>query len=161
MVWMVAALVLGMNASALAQYPEQPIRTVVPFAAGGFVDSVARTFADRLTKTLGRAIVIDNRAGAGGKIAEDIVAAAPPDGYTLLISGVTRPTLARMGSDAGPQPDILGQFEVVGMLAATPLTLSAANRLEVRDFKSLIARIEAEPDKHSYGSPGPARLRTS
>jgi tripartite-type tricarboxylate transporter receptor subunit TctC len=151
----VTLLLLAAASPVRAQYPEQPIKAVVPFAAGGYVDGVARTFTDRLAKMLGRPIVVDNRAGAGGKLAEDMVSGAAPDGYTLLVSGVTRPTLMQMTADAARERDNLQIFDVIGVLAATPLVLTAANSLAVKDFQSLIARIRNEPDKHSYGSPGP------
>src|SRR5688500_9087374 len=78
-------LTMGMS-SALAQtYPAKPIRLIVPFAAGGPADAGARAITQKLTETTGIAVVIENRAGAGGTIGADAVAKAPPDGYTLLL----------------------------------------------------------------------------
>jgi len=77
---------LGISAQAQTQYPDKPIRLVVPFPPGGVTDIVARLLADRLTADLGQQVIVDNQAGAGGVIAGEIVAKAPPDGHTLLFT---------------------------------------------------------------------------
>jgi hypothetical protein len=84
-----SALLLSMLASinsALAQYPDQPVKVVVPFAAGGFMDTVARVATERLARSLGRPLMIENRAGAGGRIAEEFVANSKPDARNKLAS---------------------------------------------------------------------------
>jgi tripartite-type tricarboxylate transporter receptor subunit TctC len=92
-----AALCLGllpMVASAQAAYPNKPIKFIVPYLAGGFPDTVARIYAQRLTERLGQPVVIDNRPGANGVVAAQALATAPRDGYTLLVTGLrlqTRP----------------------------------------------------------------------
>src|SRR3954464_1487399 len=81
-----ALLLLGAGTQALAQYPTKPIRLVVGFAPGGAADLVSRTIGDPLGRLLGQSIVIDNRPGNGSSLAAELVAKAPPDGYTMLIA---------------------------------------------------------------------------
>jgi tripartite-type tricarboxylate transporter receptor subunit TctC len=137
-----------------AEFPDQPVKIVVPFAAGGFIDGVARIYADRIAASLGKAVIIENRTGAGGKLGEDAVAAAAPDGYTLMLGSVIRPTLVQAVTPGVADTDILKAFVVVGELATTPVTLNVSLNLGVKDFRSAIAKIKAEPGVHSYGSPG-------
>ncbi|HYD06971.1 MAG TPA: tripartite tricarboxylate transporter substrate-binding protein, partial [Reyranella sp.] len=80
------ALALILAATAHAQYPERPIRLIVPFPAGGVTDVVARLTAERMAADLGQQVIVDNKAGAGGVIATEIVAKAPADGYTILFT---------------------------------------------------------------------------
>jgi tripartite-type tricarboxylate transporter receptor subunit TctC len=137
-----------------AQYPDKPVRLVVSNAAGGFIDAVARTFANYWGPALGQNFLVENRAGAGGKIAEDYVARTAPDGYTLLVSLVLRPTLMKATVPPQFEPDIRKRFEIVGALAYSPLILAAANKLGVRTFSELIRKLRDEPGRHSFGSPG-------
>ena len=88
-----SALVLVGGTPSQAQYPERAIRFVVAFPAGGFTDSLARLFADRMSTILGKPVVVENRAGASGKIGEDYVINSQADGYTLLFNAVSRPAL--------------------------------------------------------------------
>src|SRR5919202_19306 len=116
-----AALALALTAPAAAQdYPTRPITLVVPYAAGGGNDVMARTVADTMSRVLGQQIVVENRAGAGGTIATRQVAKSAPDGYTLVIGGTgtlaVNPTLySNVGYD--PRKD----FAPVGLIALSPL----------------------------------------
>ena len=92
---------LASAAPALADYPDQPVKVVVPFPAGGFMDAVARIASERLSASLGRPLVVENRGGAGGKIGDEFAANSKPDGYTLLIGLVIRPTLMQAVASAG------------------------------------------------------------
>jgi tripartite-type tricarboxylate transporter receptor subunit TctC len=155
--WLAAtALVCALAASA-AQAQNQTIKVVVPYGAGGFIDSLARGYSNQLSNDLGQSLIVENKVGAGGKIGEDYVAASPADGATLLVSLVLRPTLATATTPAPDVKDLdmLKSFAIVGALASSPLIMSVPPSLGVKDFKGLVARIRAEPGKHSYGSPGP------
>jgi tripartite-type tricarboxylate transporter receptor subunit TctC len=108
---------------ARAEFPEQPIKVIVPFAAGGFVDGFARIFTDRLGAVLGKPVIVENKPGAGGKIGDDAVASAPPDGYTLLIDDVNRPILATFANPGPPSDDMLQSFAFAGMLGYSPIVV--------------------------------------
>ena len=151
------ALLLSMLASinsALAQYPDQPVKVVVPFAAGGFMDTVARVATERLARSLGRPLMIENRAGAGGRIAEEFVANSKPDGYTLLFGLVIRPTLMQALPTPEPDIDILKAFVPIGPIGTSPMLLNAAPALGVKDFASFVAKVRSDPGKHTYASAG-------
>ncbi|HEY8580180.1 MAG TPA: tripartite tricarboxylate transporter substrate binding protein [Beijerinckiaceae bacterium] len=152
----VVAFAAASSARAQATYPSQPIRLIVPFGAGGVVDTVARQFANNMSPALGQSFVVENRLGAGGKIAEEFVARAPADGHTLLVNFVTRATLARVLSGSEPEADVLKEFAFAGMLASSAMVFTVPASLKVADFKGLVAKVAAEPGKHSYGTPGPA-----
>ncbi len=155
--WCIRAMVLmavAASAPARAEFPEQPIKVIVPFAPGGFVDGFARIFTDRLGAVLGKPVIVENKPGAGGKIGDDAVAAAPPDGYTLLIDDVSRPILATLTNPGPPSEDTLKAFTLAGMLGYSPIVLTVAPSLGVRDFAGFIAKMRAEPGQHSYASAG-------
>ena len=128
---------------------------MVPFAAGGYVDGFARIFTDRLGALLGKAVIVENKPGAGGKIGDDYVASARRDGLTLLIDDVTRPVLTTLTNPDVAPNELLDNFALAGMLGYSPIILTAAPALGVKDFASLIAMVKAAPGKYSYGSPGP------
>jgi tripartite-type tricarboxylate transporter receptor subunit TctC len=126
---------------------------VVPFSAGGATDIVARLVADELGKRWKTAVVVDNKAGAGGGIGTEYVARAKPDGYTLLLGTQTalsvNPTLLKKISY-----DVDKDFAPVTQLASTPLVLLAGNKSGARNVTELIAAIKAKPDAVSYGTSG-------
>ena len=153
-VWCLAVLIALAATQARAEFPDQPIKVVVPFAPGGFVDDFARIFTDRLGAVLGQPVIVENKPGAGGKIGDDMVAAAPPDGYTLLIDDVNRPILATLANPGPPSDDILKTFAFAGMLGYSPIVLTVAPALGVKDFSGFIAKMRAEPGRHSFASAG-------
>ena len=142
-------------AQATAQdYPTRAITLVVPYAAGGGNDAMARIVADHMGKTLGQQIVIENRGGAGGTIATRAVAKAAPDGYTLVLGGTgtlaVNPTLyANVGYD--PRKD----FAPVGLIATSALVILVHPSVAAKTLPELIALAKKEPGKLNYASAGP------
>jgi tripartite-type tricarboxylate transporter receptor subunit TctC len=154
-----AAFGFGVFQGALAadRYPTRPITMIVPFPAGGGVDTIARIVADKLAAALGQPIIIDNRGGAAGVIGTRLGAKAAPDGYTLIISdsGTTsiNPTLY-----AHPGYDMRKDFAPVGLIAATPIVLMAHPALPVTSVSDLIGLARSEPGKLNFGTPPPGTL---
>jgi tripartite-type tricarboxylate transporter receptor subunit TctC len=153
--WALAALTAAIVASAQAQdYPTRQITLVVPYSAGGGNDAMARIVADKMSKTLGQTIVIENQGGAGGSIATRQVAKAAPDGYRLAIGGTgtlaINPTLRpNVGYD--PRKD----FAPVGLIATSALVVLVHPSVEARSTAELIALVKKEPGKLNYASAGP------
>jgi tripartite-type tricarboxylate transporter receptor subunit TctC len=150
---LIACLLAVSGAQAHAQYPDKPVRIVVPFAAGGFTDSLARIVGLELTRKWGQSVVIDNRPGAGGNIAADMVAKSPADGYTLFIATNTthgiNPTLYRkMPFDA------VKDFEPVVLMVTTPNVLVVSNQVPIRSVAEMVAAATADPARLSYASTG-------
>jgi len=137
----------------LAQdYPVRPIRIVVPFAAGGAVDSLARIVGNKLSEQLGQPVLVENKAGAGGNIAADTVAKAAPDGHTILLTTnglAISPALYR-SLPYDTEKDLLP----VTILIASPMVLVATPKFAATSLKDVIAAAKAEPGKLSYGSTG-------
>src|SRR5262245_11534968 len=135
-------------------YPIRAITLVVPYAAGGGNDAMARIVADHMGNTLGQQIVIENRGGAGGTIATRAAAKAPPDGYTLVLGGTgtlaINPTLyTNVGYD--PRKD----FAPVGLIATSALVVLVHPGVEATSVTELIALAKKEPGKLNYASAGP------
>ena len=155
-VWIGLGLGLGCGvgaASAAASYPSQPITLVVPFAAGGPADALARVVSRGLTERLGATVVVDNRPGAGGNIGTAAVAKAPADGYTLLLGyiGPLAINPALMG-ELSYRP--LHDFAPVAYLAGNPLVLVARPGLPTPDFAAFAQLAKTTPGGLSYGSGG-------
>jgi tripartite-type tricarboxylate transporter receptor subunit TctC len=149
-----AALLLALPITQAQDYPNRPITLVVPYAAGGGNDAMARIVAERMSKTLGQQIVIENRGGAGGTIATRAVARAAPDGYTLVLGGTgtlaVNPTLyANVGYD--PRKD----FAPVGLIATSALVILVHPSVDARSIGELVALAKREPGKLNYASAGP------
>jgi tripartite-type tricarboxylate transporter receptor subunit TctC len=151
------ALGLSLSAatSAVAQtaYPAKAITLVVPFAAGGTTDIVARLMADHMSRSLGQSIVVENLAGAGGTTGATRVAKAAPDGYTLLMGN-----LGTQAASVGLYPklayDPRTDFEPVMNSASTPMLVVAKKDLPVKDFREFIAYLKENAAKLNYGSGG-------
>src|SRR5205807_1221311 len=140
---------------AIAQdsYPSKPIRFVVPFAAGGPTDTVARVMGARMAELVGQPFVVENRAGAGGNIGADVVAKAPPDGYSLLMATVSTHAI-NPGLYKQMPYDPVQDFAPIGQVGVTPCVLAVHPSLPARDVKSLVALIKEKPGKFTYGSSG-------
>ena len=153
-----AALALGTVAALAApvawaqKYPERPIRLVVGYSAGGGVDAAARLLGARLTTALGQQVVIENRTGATGLIAADIVSKAAPDGYTLML-GDSALLIAKL-----LQPKIaidpLTSFKPVAGAFVSPLIIVTGNDFPARTPKDFVAELKAHPGRYSFATSG-------
>ena len=155
----VAAALLGAPA-VHAQYPVKPIRLIVPNAPGGGTDTIARIISEKLSPALGQQIVVENRGGAGGRIAAELVARAPKDGYMWLLgSGATLITGPAL--DADRRYDPLKDFAPVSLAGTTAYMLVTHPSLPVKNVREFIALAKAQPSRLTYGTPGqgsPAHL---
>jgi tripartite-type tricarboxylate transporter receptor subunit TctC len=151
-----AAISIVASVSARAQAPSgdsaRPITLVVPIAAGGGMDTIGRTMAERLQERLKQPVVVENRTGAGGVVGVDYVAKAAPDGRTLLLLDISA-VLHKWLHKSVPF-DVIEDFAPVAQVATTPLLLFANPSLPVADVKELIAHAKANPGKLSVGTPG-------
>jgi len=145
-------LAFAMAASA-ASYPERPVRLLVPFAPGGNVDITARTISPALGKALGQQVIVENRPGAGGTIATDAVAKAPPDGHTLLMASSSVMTNGPALYPKLPY-DIVRDFAPVGRVAVVPLAIVVHPSVPVRTTKELIATAKAQGGKMLMANAG-------
>ncbi|HEY6134992.1 MAG TPA: 4-oxalomesaconate tautomerase [Rubrivivax sp.] len=150
---LIAASLAAAAPAALAQaYPSKTITIVVPTAAGGGNDAMARTIAQKLGPLLGQTIIIDNRAGANGSIASEFVARAPADGHTLMFGYIAthsmNPALQKLRYD--PVTD----FEPIGLVGYSPTLMVATTNAPIKDVKDLVAQLKAKPDKYTYASAG-------
>ena len=149
-----AAIALGAAVGAHAQnYPAKAIRIIVPQSAGGSSDLVARPLAAQLTQLLGQSVVVENRPGAGSVIGTDLVAKAPPDGYTLLVvaaSVTMSPSLYKLPFD--PVRDLAP----ISQLTSLPNILVVHPSLPVKSVKELLTFVKARPGQLNFGSSGVA-----
>ena len=133
-------------------YPNRPIRVLVPFAAGGAVDTLARLVGQKLSESIGQPVIIENRPGAGGNLASDVLAKSPPDGYTVLqtVNGIAiSPSLYKtLPFDSNKD------FVAVTQLVRSQLILVANPKLEANNVAELIALAKAKPGALNYGSTG-------
>jgi tripartite-type tricarboxylate transporter receptor subunit TctC len=145
-------MLLGVTPAGAQEYPNKVITMVVPFAAGGPTDTVARLMAVPMSKTLKQQVIVENVLGAGGTIAVNRVAKAAADGYTLLIHHIgmsTAPTLYRK-----LPYDAINDFEPIGLINEVPMTLVAKKDFPAKDLKELIAYVKANKDKVNYANAG-------
>ena len=147
----IAAVSLSMDAAA-QQYPTRPLRIVVPFAAAGGSDVIARLVGQKLAESLGQPVIVDNRPGAGANIGIGIAAKSPPDGYTLLVSSsafTVNPTLYQK-----IPYDPFRDFFPLTCLGSSPNMLAVTPSLPAKSVKELVDLVRAQPGKHNYSSPG-------
>src|SRR6267142_4037723 len=133
----------GTAALAQADYPHRAIRIIVPLAAGGNVDIVARTVAEQIAKSLGQPVIVENRPGASSLVGTQFVAKAAPDGYTLLAIANTFATVPLIVPDAGYDP--LKDFAGVTLTCLVPQVLVVNPALPAQSVKELIALARARP----------------
>ena len=139
--------------AAHAQYPNKPIKMVVPFPAGGTTDIMARAVAADLQKAFGQPVVVENKAGAGGNIGSDSVAKSPPDGYTLLMGTVGTHAINVALYPKMPY-DAVKDFVPISLVAGVPNVLVAAPGFPVNSVKDLIDMAKKSPDKTTFASSG-------
>ena len=133
-------------------YPDHPLRLVVPFAAGGTSDILARFVGPPLSAALGQPVVVDNRPGAGSNVGNEIVARAPPDGYTLIMA---TPALASNQALYGKlNYDPIANFAPVTLVAEIPIALVVHPSMPTKTVKELVALAKAQPGKLNFGSSG-------
>jgi tripartite-type tricarboxylate transporter receptor subunit TctC len=149
-----AACAFGTLPSAFAQdsYPSKPIRIIVSFAPGGLTDTIARALQTRLQEGFGQPIVIENRPGAGGTIAEATLARAPADGYTLLLSADSVPANPHLVPNLSY--DSFKDLQPVSLLARIPLVMLVNNNVPANNLKEFVSYAKANKGKVSYASPG-------
>ncbi len=149
-----AGAALAGRPAAAQGFPSQPVRLVVPFAAGGAVDFVGRLVGQGMSARLGQPVVVENRTGASGSIGAQFVARAPADGHTLLMAPIT--SFAMLAGFPGNNLalDLQRDFAPVGTIGAVPIVVVAANRLQVNDLAGLVALARSRPEALSYASSG-------
>ena len=136
-----------------AAWPGKPIRWIVPYSPGGIADIATRMVVQKVTEQTGWTIVVDNKPGANSILGADLVAKAPPDGYTFLT--VIAAHAANATLYAGKLPyDVVKSFAPVSLVGIAPLLMAASNDLPANDVKELIAYAKANPGKISFGSSG-------
>ena len=140
------------TARAQNRYPERSVRVVVPFAAGGIIDVVARLVAEPLGRELGQTIVIDNQPGAGSTIGARTVARAAPDGYTLLLNGAAHPVIPALYPDAGF--DSVADFAPVALIGDQGFLVCVHPAVPVTDIPSLLAWLRSRRGEATFATTG-------
>ncbi|MGZ5121738.1 MAG: Bug family tripartite tricarboxylate transporter substrate binding protein [Burkholderiales bacterium] len=144
---------VGIKSHASAQtYPTSPVRVIVPFPAGGGNDSMGRILAQKLSESLGKQFIIENRAGANGMVGSELVARAPKDGYTLLVNGANFVTTPSLYSKVTYDP--IKQFEPVSLIAIAPNVLVVHPSVPALNVKELIALAKANPGQVNFAGSG-------
>jgi tripartite-type tricarboxylate transporter receptor subunit TctC len=138
--------------SASAQYPTKSITMLVPFAAGGPTDTVARVVAQAMTKPLGQNVIVENRPSAGGILAPEAVKNARPDGYTILIHHIGMATTPALYRQLRFNP--LGDFDYIGLINDVPMTIIANEKVPAKNLQEFLAYIKSNKDKVSYANAG-------
>lgn len=144
----------GMSAASAADYPAQAIRVIVPFAAGGSTDIVARIVTQRMGQELGQTMVVENKGGAGGAIGAQEAARAKPDGYTLSIA-----TVSTMAVNSACRPkdlpyNPLTDFLPITNFANVPNVIEVNPKFPAQNFKEFVKLVKENPGKYTYGSSG-------
>jgi tripartite-type tricarboxylate transporter receptor subunit TctC len=151
--WMLISCLVALHATALAAFPDKPVRLVVPFPAGGAADLMARGMALRLGNELGQQVIVDNRGGAGGAPAAEAVAKAAPDGYTLFFG-----TMGTHAINPALYPklryDPVKDFSPISLTHITPRVLVVGANVPAKSIAELIALAKSKPGALTYGSAG-------
>jgi len=145
-------LVCGTSALAQQSFPSKPVHLLIPYAAGGAVDILGRTLGDELSKKWGQPVIIENRPGAGGTIASQVVAKSAPDGYTLVIVASGHPINPYIYLNL--PYDTFRDFRPIGLLGSSPNVLLVAASSPYKTLAALLAAARAKPGSLSYGMAG-------
>ena len=152
--------IFGFNQQAIAKdYPDRPVRLVVPWPAGGLVDVAGRVVVKTVQSSLGQPFIVDNKVGAGGNLGADLVAKAPADGYTLMLTTSALNINAALRS--APPTEVTNEFAPIALIAWAPSVFVASPTLGVASVQELIALAKLKPGKLTYASSGvgsPAHL---
>ena len=147
------ALLLSFAAAA-QPYPARPVKIIVPFGPGGSADTLGRLVAGKLSDQLKESFVIENRGGAGGVVGSELVAKTPPDGYTLVVSGVASHVIAPHLPNGTPY-DPIKDFTHIALFGGPPAVVAVNPSLPAKTLKEFVALAKEKPGKLTYGSPGP------
>ena len=152
MAWMAFCLMVSVGAQAQT-YPSKPIRLIVPFPAGGATDIFARTLSQKLAEKLGTSVVVDNKPGAGGTLGSDMVAKAPPDGYTLLLATSSTHSI---GPNLNPKMpyDAVRDFTPIGQVGNAPSIMLVPNSSPAKTVQEWIDYARKNPGRLNYASSG-------
>jgi tripartite-type tricarboxylate transporter receptor subunit TctC len=152
MQFLLAALLAAATGAVAQDYPSRPVRLLVGFPPGGNVDVMGRIVAQKLADALGRSVVVENRAGAGGIIANELAAKATPDGYTLLMVSGAHVTQAATQKKLPYDP--LRDFRWISTLVSYPIVIVVRMESRFKTLEDLIAHVKANPRKFDYPTPG-------
>jgi len=153
--WLLIAALAVTGVAGAQDYPTKPVKVVVPWAPGGGADTVARLITAKLSEALGQTFFVENKGGATGTIGTDLVAKAPPDGYTLLL-GTNSTYVLAVGLYKQLPYDTLKDLTPISRVAEVPHILSVNPSLPAKSTQELIALLKANPNKYSFGSSGTA-----
>ena len=154
----VAAMLTGAPRPAAAEdWPQRPVTLVIPFASGSMIDFVGRSLANDLSAAIGQPVVVETKSGGGGVVASLFVAKAPPDGYTLLLTGVG-PAALRPLIDKSVGYDPVADFTPIILIGETPNVLLANPNLGVKTVKDLVAYAKSKGGRISIGHSGPGTM---
>jgi tripartite-type tricarboxylate transporter receptor subunit TctC len=151
------AVVASSGQGARAEWPDRPIKMIVPFPAGSSSDMVGRIVAAKMAEGLGQQVIVENRPGGSTIIGTDAVAKAAPDGYTIELANTTTHS-ASVALNATLPFDPVKDFAPIAMIGSAPFVLLSATKLEAKTLKEVVALAKAEPGKLSYASAGTGTL---
>jgi tripartite-type tricarboxylate transporter receptor subunit TctC len=146
------AMAMAHTAAQAAEYPTRPVNMVVPFAAGGPTDAVARSLGEAMREPLGQTVVVENKGGAGGSIGTSLVARAKPDGYSILLMHIGFSTAPSLYKNPGYDP--LKSFQPIGLVVDVPMTIIARSDFPANTIQELVDYLKANPDKVSMANAG-------